>query len=364
MRRALSPSVVWSLPFGIGGCELDFGAPHALWLLWAIAAVMALHVYAFRRRTRQVLRFAALSAARRLGWGESRPRQLAKAVLLTVGLLALVVALAEPRYGFSWQEQRRRGVDIVVAVDVSDSMLAQDLGAGSSQRRLDLARRKVIDLLQRLQGDRVALVAFAGDATLACPLTLDYGMAQMFATELGSDSVSSQGTDLAEAIRVATRALASTPDNAKAILLVTDGEDHSGDALEAAREAHDAGVRLYAVGIGRPDGAPIPEPTGGFRRDRKGEMVLTRLEESSLQRMALESGGRYVRSVIADLDLETLYDQGIRADLSAQERGTQRRRRWHERFQWLVAVALVSLVAEMLLPTRRRATRALREVKS
>ncbi|MEK7703339.1 MAG: VWA domain-containing protein [Myxococcota bacterium] len=357
MRRLLQRSVAWLTLLGVGGCDLELGAPHALWLLWGVGAVVALHVYAFRRRVRQVQRFATLAAARRLGWGLSRPRQVTKAALLTVAILALVLALAKPRYGFSWQEQRRRGVDIVLAIDVSDSMLAQDLGAGSSLTRLEQARRKVVDLLQRLQGDRVALVAFAGDATLACPLTLDYGMAQMFASELGPDSVSSKGTDLAAAIAVATRALASTPDNAKAIVLVTDGEDHSGEALAAAEQAHDAGVRLYAVGIGRPDGAPIPEPGGGFRRDDKGEMVITRLAESSLQTMALQSGGRYVRSVTADLDLETLYDQGIRADLAAQEQGTQRRRQWHERFQWLVAVALASLAVEMLLPERRRAAR-------
>jgi len=336
------------------GCDFDLGAPRALWLTWLVLALVALQVHAHRSAARQVARFADLDAARRLGFGAFDARALAKGVLVAVALLAAIVALTEPRYGFTWRETRRRGVDIVLAVDVSDSMLAEDASAGGALSRLERTRRKIVDLLQILQGDRVGIVAFAGDAHLVCPLTLDYAMAATYADDLGPDVVSRKGTDVAAALRAATRALRQSPGAAKAIVLITDGEDHGGEVEQATAEAKEAGIRVDVLGVGRPDGAPIPEPGGGFRRDRQGEMVVSRLEEPALQAIALTTGGRYVRSVTGDLDLEALYTDGIRASLAAEEHESTRRKRWHERFQWALAASLVALVLEGLLPSQRR----------
>ncbi|MGB5514802.1 MAG: VWA domain-containing protein, partial [Thermoanaerobaculia bacterium] len=252
------------------------------------------------------------------------------------------------------EEVTREGVDIVVALDVSDSMLVEDAESAGRLSRLERAKREIADLLDLLQGDRIGLVAFAGTAFLECPLTLDYGAAAIFLDTLDTDLIPVKGTDLAEAIRVSLRAFEGAGSTSQAVVLITDGEDHSGQALRAAQEAKVAGVRVFTIGIGRDEGAPIPAPGGGFRKNRRGEIVLSRLDETTLQKIALETGGRYVRSVTGDVDLEQIYSQGIKAVLEDQELGSKRRQRWEERYQWLVAIALFCLTLEPLIAPRRR----------
>jgi Ca-activated chloride channel family protein len=332
MRR-LSPIFGWPLLLLIAGCqEVRVGSPSSLWLLWLVPLMVAFYVFTFRTATLLLRRFASPELLARLTRGVSRPRQVFKAVLVILGLLATVLALAEPKYGFTWEEVKRKGVDIVVALDVSDSMLVEDAESAGQLGRLERAKREISDLLDLLQGDRIGLVAFAGTAFVECPLTLDYGAAAIFLDSLDTDLIPVKGTDLAEAIRVSLA------------------------AFEGAEEAKLAGVRIFTIGIGRDEGAPIPDPGGGFRRDRRGEIVLSRLDERTLQKIALETGGRYVRSVTGDVDLEQIYSQGIKATLEDQELGSKRRQRWEERFQWLVALALVCLMLEPLVsqsPRRR-----------
>ncbi len=160
-----------------------------------------------------------------------------------------------------------------------------------------------------------------------------------------------------DAIRTSLEAFEGGSHPSRAVILITDGEDHSGEALEAAAEAKLAGVRIFTIGIGRDEGAPIPAPGGGFRRDRSGEIVLSRLDEPTLQKIALDTGGKYVRSVTGDVDLEQIYAQGIKATLEDQELGSKRRQRWEERFQWLLAVALLALMLEPLISERQRRRR-------
>lgn len=337
------------------GCgEVRVGRPDSLWLLWLVPASLAFSVYAFRTKTRLLRRFASPEMLLRLTSGVSRPRQYLKAFLTLLGLLACVLALAEPKYGFTWEEVRREGVDIVVALDVSDSMLVEDAQSGGRLSRLERARREITDLLALLEGDRIGLVAFAGTAFVECPLTLDYGAAEVFLDALDTDLIPVKGTHLAAAIRVSTGAFEGASHSSQAIILITDGEDHSGEALRAAEEAKIAGVRIFTIGIGRDEGAPIPAPGGGFRRDRRGEIVLSRLDEPALQKIALTTGGRYVRSVTGDLDLEQIYSQGIKATLEDQELASKRRQRWEERFQWLLALALFALMLEPLVSERNR----------
>ena len=337
------------------GCdEVRIGRPESLWLLWLLPALALFVVYSFTARARLLRRFAAPAMLQRLTAGVSRQRQMLKAALIGVGVLAAVLALAELKYGFEWEEVERRGVDIVVALDVSDSMLVEDAESGGKLSRLERAKREIADLLRVVRGDRVGLVAFAGTAFLECPLTLDYGAAQLFLSSLDTDLIPVKGTAVGSAIRTAIEAFEGGSNASRAIILITDGEDHGGDALAAAEEAKLAGVRIFAIGIGRDEGAPIPAAGGGFRRDRRGEVVLSRLDESTLQRIALATGGRYVRSVTGDVDLEQIYAQGIKAVLEDRELESQRRQRWEDRFQWLLAVALLALMAEPLISERRR----------
>ena len=353
--RVRSQLLCLPLTLVFAGCQdVRVGSPSSLWLLWLVPLMAAFYVFTFRSGTLLLRRFASPELLTRLTTGVSRARQYLKAALVLLGLTATVLALAELKYGFVWEEVTRQGVDIVVALDVSDSMLVEDAESAGRLSRLERAKREIADLLELLQGDRIGLVAFAGTAFLECPLTLDYGAASIFLDSLDTDLIPIKGTDLSEAIRVSVRAFEGSGSSSQAIILITDGEDHSGQALQAAQEAKVAGVRIFTIGIGRDEGAPIPGPGGGFRRDRRGEIVLSRLDETTLQKIALETGGRYVRSVTGDVDLEQIYSQGIKAVLEDEELGSKRRQRWEERFQWLVGVALLCLMLEPLISPRRR----------
>ncbi len=334
---------------------MRFARPEALWLLWLVPAMAAFLLYAFRTRRKLLTRFASPELLTRLAGGISPGRRFAKAALLVVAFAAGLASLAHLQYGFTWEEVQRRGVDIVIALDVSDSMLVEDADAAGSLSRLERARREIVDLLRILEGDRVGLVAFAGTAFIECPLTLDYGAAEVFLSAIDTDLIPVKGTALDEAIRTSVEAFgAPTGTDSRAILLITDGEDHGDEAQKAALEAKEAGVKIFVIGIGRNEGSPIPMPGGGFRRDRQGELILSRLDEPGLQKIALATGGRYVRSVTGDVDLEQIYLQGIKASLEDQELAGKRRQRWQDRFQWLLALALLALMLEPLIPERRR----------
>ena len=348
----LSPIALGLLTTGCA--ELQVGHPEALWLLWVVPLVLAFDIWVFRKKRRQLKRFASIETLGKLLSGVSRPRQASKAALILLGLFAGVVSLAGIQYGFTWEEVQRRGVDIVVALDVSDSMLVEDAETGGKLPRLERAKREIADLLQMLEGDRIGLVAFAGTAFIECPLTLDYAAAELFLGTLDTDLIPVKGTAIGEALRVSLRAFEGSAEDSKAIILITDGEDHDGDALAMAERAARDGVRIFPIGIGRDEGAPIPAPGGGFHRDRSGEIVLSRLDEVTLQKIALATGGRYVRSVTGDVDLEQIYSQGIKATLEDQELGSRRRQRWKDRFQWVLAVALFALMLEPLISERTR----------
>lgn len=337
------------------GCDaVQVGSTESLWLLWLAPAMFAFYVYAFRAKTRLLRRFASAEMLERLTAGVSRSRQYWKAALVLLGLLAAVVSLAELKYGFTWEEVTREGVDIVVALDVSDSMLVEDAEAGGKLSRLERAKREIADLLQLMEGDRIGLVAFAGAAFIECPLTLDYGAAEIFLGAIDTDLIPVKGTAIGQAIRTSVQAFEGSSHKSQAIILITDGEDHTGAALAAAEEAKLAGIRIFTIGIGRDEGSPIPAPGGGFRRDRRREIILSRLDETTLQKIALDTSGRYVRSVTGDVDLEQIYSQGIKATLEDQELGSKRQKRWEERYQWILAVALIALMVEPLISERRR----------
>lgn len=334
-----------------------FGRPELLWLLWLVPLLAVFHVLVFRRKDALLHRFVDPDLAARLLRGVSRPRQVAKVALVTTAVGLCLLSLAELRYGYAWEEVHREGVDLVIALDVSDSMLVSDADTAGDLTRLERAKREVADLLRLMDGDRVGLVAFSGTAFIQCPLTLDYGAAELFLQGLDTTSVSVKGTALGRAIRTSLRAFEGSAIDSRAILLITDGEDHTGEAMKAAEEAAEAGVRVFVIGIGRDEGSPIPAPDGGYRKDRRGELILSKLDEPALQQIALTTGGKYVRSVTGDLDLETVYLQGIKTSVASTELESTRRKRWYDRFQWLIGLALALLLIEPLVPERSRRAR-------
>ncbi|MCK5688809.1 VWA domain-containing protein, partial [Myxococcota bacterium] len=237
---------------------------------------------------------------------------------------------------------------------VSDSMLVQDGEVGDNLTRIERAKREIQDLITRLDGDRIALVAFAGEAFVESPLTLDYSAARMFLDEIDTDIIPVKGTAIGAALERSLEAFDGGQSASKAILLITDGEDHTNLAQKAAEKAKEAGVRIFAIGIGRNEGAPVPGPDGGFRRDKMGQIILSRLDEHTLQKIAITTGGRYVRSVSGDMDLEEIYESGIKAELKSRELGSKRQKLWKERFQIFLLIALLLLAIEPFISERIR----------
>jgi Ca-activated chloride channel family protein len=332
---------------------MRFAAPAFLWWLLLAPAIVALWGISSWRARRRLLRFAGgEEGAARFAGEASAHRRAAKGVLLLLALVSGVVALARPQWGTGVDAVTRRGVDVVLLVDTSRSMAAADVPPD----RLGLARHAAGSLVDRLAGDRVALVSFAGRATLAAPLTLDHEAIRLFLEGLDPEAVSVPGTALADGVRAAVRALAPKEGGearGRAIVLFSDGEDHEGGLDEAIDVARKAGAKVWAVGVGTESGAPIPDgDRGEWKKDRDGRVITTRLDAATLARLAEETGGTYHTATAGEVELDA-----IARDLGAmegQETGTVLRTRYTERFAIPLAIALAALVAEVFVSERRR----------
>jgi len=330
---------------------MSFSNTHMLWLVWSFPILLLVCLWGFRKRNRILSGFATEKALLAISPKISRLRRWLKAALLLAVILLLAVSLAGPQYGYSWKEIERRGVDLVIALDCSRSMLAKDI----EPNRLERAKREVLDLLGMLQGDRVGLVAFAGTAFLQCPLTLDYEGFHLFLDALSPDFLPVGGTDLAAAVTTAVSAFDREAATDKAIVLITDGEATGKDPVAAAKAAAEAGIKIFVIGIGAPDGAPIPGAAGGFVKDSDGNIVLSKLDESTLKRMAAVTSGAYVRSVAGDMDLDVIYQRHIRGTMETADLGEQKTKVFENRFQWVLALALFLFFLELLLPEKKTA---------
>jgi Ca-activated chloride channel family protein len=319
--------------------------------LFLLLPVLALFIfYGTVRKRIQLERFVSEVVQPWVVIGHSRFRQSLKNGLFMVATVFLVLSLMGPRWGFHWEEVKRQGVDIVIAMDTSESMLSEDV----KPNRLERAKREVYDLINMLRGDRVGLVVFSGGAFLQCPLTLDYGACLMFLDYVDTTAVPQKGTNLGEAIKKAVEAFDEKKRSSKAIILISDGGNLRGDPMRAAREAKERGIKIYTIGIGREDEeVPIPLREGGLKYN-KGRMVTTKLEDRILQDIALATGGVYVRSITGDLDLERIYYEEINKKLEKSELQSTRRRRWEERFQWPLFVAVFLLFFEGFIGGGRR----------
>ena len=332
------------------------GINFAHWVLLAGLALLPVlagfYVYAFRKKDQLMERFAPRALFSRLMPEVSRPRQRLKAIFVLLAIGLVVVALARPRYGYEWEEIKRKGVDIVVVLDLSTSMLAEDVDPS----RLERAKRELDDLLGMLEGDRLGLVAFAGTAFVQCPLTVDYRAYRLFLGSLHPSMMPAQGTDLGLAISTAIQTFDEEKLSSKAIILISDGEDNEGEGLAAAERANELGIKIFAIGVGGESPAPVPSLDGrGHKRNRlTGEVVLTEFDEDGLKRVALATGGGYERSTTGDMDLQAIYQQDIKQGMEAYEIATSRSQNWTERYQWPLGVALLLLILDSLLPEIRR----------
>lgn len=326
---------------------LHFASP--LWLLVGLlicAALILLLVRVERQRRKALATFSS-----RAGPVSSLSHGLrySKAGLTVAGVALLCCALARPQFGFREEETYRRGLDLMFVIDTSKSMLTPDV----KPNRLTRAKLALYDLVSKFEGDRVGLVAFAGDAFLQSPLTLDRNMFVQSLDAIDTNIIPRGGTDLGRGLRVAVDALRSQPANRKLLVVLTDGEDLEAGAIAAAREAAKAGVRIYTVGVGTPSGDLIPLPGGGFAKDSAGAFVHSRLDEKTLSEIASVTGGQY-RALGADgRGLELLY-QDVLAKLPQDTVGERMRRIPLERFEWPLSLGAFCLALEALLQERRR----------
>lgn len=326
-----------------------------LWLLLVIPpALAAFFWWSERVKQKLLMQFVEPRLLPQLTAGLSPTRRKWKYILLISAVALLIVTIARPQRGFDLEEVQQNGLDIVVAVDTSKSMLATDI----APNRLPRAKLAALELMQTAKADRLGLVAFAGDAFLSCPLTIDDTAFQQSVQALDVNSIPQGGTALAAAINTALAAF-KEKGNHRALVLFTDGEDNDEGALEASQNAAKEGLKIFTIGIGSADGTlvTVADANGNsdYIRDEKGQVVKSHLNEQLLQQIASAAGGFYLPLRGADT-INTLYERGL-APLPKSEGKEKLVRRYHEQFQWPLAAAMILLAAEFLLPERRAPSR-------
>ena len=323
-----------------------FANPHLLWLLAAVPVMIVIFMILLKLRKRNLRHFGNVATVAQLLRDVSSWRVYAKFVLFTLAYVALVFAVARPQYGLRVIEEQGEGIEMMFVVDVSNSMLAEDF----KPNRLDRTRYAIDKLFSKMDQDRVGMVVFAGEAKMQLPITTDYRMARNFAKYLSPSLVGEQGTNLASAIDLASLSFSQREGVSQAMIIITDGENHDNYALAAAEQVAMRGIRIFTIGIGSPEGAPI-KIGGDFIKDEKGTMVVSRLNEELLQSIAKVGNGAYVRASGADFGLDKIVD--AINELEKSELTVLRFAEYNEQFVWILWVALVLLLLEGLLLDRR-----------
>lgn len=325
-----------------------FANPQYLWLLTALPAFVLLFCMAARNRRRRLARFGCEETLRELMPDVSTGRVVLKFILFCAAFALIVCAAARPQSGSKLREEKSQGIEMMLVVDVSNSMLAEDF----EPNRLERTKYAIDKLFDGLRQDRVGLVVFAGEPKVQLPITSDYRMAKAFARRIDPSLIGVQGTAVGKALEQALLSFSGDTEEAhsRVIVLVTDGENHEDDAVAVARRAAEMGVRIYTIGIGTPEGAPI-RIGGDLIHDERGEIVVSKLNEEMLSQIADLTGGAYVRASKQSLGLDEIVKSID--EMEQTELSTVRFEEYDEQYRYLLAAALVLLLAEFLLLDRR-----------
>ena len=316
-------------------------------LLILLIPLMFIAYWLMRRiRRRRIARFGDPELVARLTPEVPRRKGWAKLTLLSIAMFFLAIGMARPQIGATLKERQIKGAEIMVVLDVSNSMLAEDY----SPNRLERAKLAISKLVDELQGDRIGLIIFAGESFVQLPITSDYVSAKIFLNSITTESVPVQGTALGEAIRTAIRGFTSESEHSRAIILITDGENHEDDPVAAARDAVDMGARVFCIGVGSPEGKPIPMD-GGLLKDKDGNIVVTRLDEQTLRDIASAGQGLYVRAGNTEFGLNPVIDE-IRT-LQDKEFQSVVFEEFDEQYMYFFAIALVFLLLEFFMSDTR-----------
>ena len=325
-----------------------FGEPIYLYFLLIIPFLVVFYIYTNYRRRKKLRQYGDPELMAHLMPNVSKYRPDVKFWLVTAALVMVIFMLARPQFGSKMETVKRQGVETVVALDISNSMLAQDV----TPSRLEKSKKLVSRLVETFNNDKVAMIVFAGEAFTQLPITSDYISAKMFLETISPSLITTQGTDIRGAIDLAMKSFTPNEGVGRAIVLITDGENHEGGAVEAAQQAAEKGVRVFVLGVGSPDGSPIPvEGTNDFRRDKDGNVVVTKLNEQMCQEIAMAGNGMYVRvdnTNNAEMALNAEINKLAKADVE-----TQVYTEFDEQFDVLAWLALILLAADVMLLNRK-----------
>ena len=332
---------------------MNFGAPNWLWALAFLPLLVLLYARAERRSAIKLREFVSPRLLPQLAGNVNRVRRAIRFAFVLFALALATIALAKPRWGYTYEDVKRRGLDLLFAVDTSRSMLSNDV----APNRLERVKLAAQDLITELQGDRAGLIAFAGRAFLQAPLTIDYDAAVESINDLDTKTIPEGGTNISEAIALATQTFGKSAMGNRALIIFTDGEELSGDAVSEAKKAADAGVKIFTIGVGTAQGSLIPvEGNGepGFVKDAKGQVVKSKLDENRLREIAQATGGIYLHLESGPQTMRQLYAAGL-SKLKTAEIDARLSSRPIERYEWPLAGAIVALIASLFINDRKRA---------
>lgn len=328
---------------------MHFAYIHILWLLTLIPILIVGYVLLTKRKQRQLASFGDPELVKELMPERSATRSAIKFAILLLSLTLLIFAAARPQFGQNEQTIKRQGIEVMVALDISNSMLAEDVAPS----RLDRAKQMLSKLIDKMQEDKIGLVVFAGEAYTQLPITCDYVSAKMFLSTITPSLIQTQGTAIGSAIHTAMRSFGSEQSEAgRAIILITDGENHEDDAIEAAKHAKEAGIHLYVIGIGTGQGAPIPIPgTNNYMKDRSGQVVVTKLNEQMAKDIAQAGDGAYIHCDNTNTAMRALQQEIDR--LATAEIETTVYTDYNEQYQSFALIAFLLLVIEFFIFNRK-----------
>jgi len=322
-----------------------------LYALFLLPLLIGLFWWAMKMRMRALARFGNPDILRRLTPQESGYKRTVKFIILFAAIGFLILGLANPQIGTKMEEVKREGVDVIIALDVSNSMKAEDI----KPNRLESAKQEISRLLDKLQNDRIGLIVFAGDSYLHLPLTVDYSAARLILSTIDVDVVPIPGTAIGSAIKLAMKSFAAGEKKHKVIIIISDGENHEDDAIAAAKDANSEGVVVHTIGMGSADGVPIPVYQGdtqvGFKKDQDGNAVVTKLDEQALRQIAEAGGGIYIRASNQQDELGTVFKQ-IQS-MEKKEFGAKIFTEYEDRFQYFLAAALLLAILEYFISERK-----------
>ena len=328
-----------------------FQNPEILYLLAAVPLFVLAFIAMTKRKRRQLEEFGDAGLMEQLMPNASRIRPVVKFIFVMVALSLLILAAARPQFGQSERTEKRQGIEAIVALDISNSMLAEDV----APNRLDRAKQMLSKLMDNMVNDKVGLVVFAGDAFVQLPITCDYVSAKMFLNSIKPDLIKTQGTAIGQALATSIRCFGEQSDASRAIILITDGENHEDDAVAVAKHAKEQGIQVLVVGIGKPEGSPIPVPgTNTFRKDRQGNVVVSKLNEDMCREIAQAGGGIYVRCDNTNTAMKAIQKELDK--LGTQEIETQIYTDYNEQFQSFAIFALLLLVIDFFVFNRKNKT--------